>query len=64
MSTKKHDKPKKMGRPSKGLTGQIHFRVSPAEARMLIAEAKKRGITISDLLMFPWRDRKAGKDGE
>jgi predicted HicB family RNase H-like nuclease len=55
MSTKKHDKSKKMGRPSKGLTGQLHVRVSPAEAKMLQAEAKKHGITISGLLMRPWR---------
>ena len=33
----------------------INLRVSPAEDRQLKAEAKRRGMTVSDLLMRPWR---------
>jgi predicted HicB family RNase H-like nuclease len=33
----------------------INLRVSPDEHRELKAEAKRRGVTVSDLLMRPWR---------
>jgi len=39
-------------------TIQVKARVTPAEAKLLLAEAKRRGMTISDLLMLPWRDGK------
>lgn len=61
MSTKRQPKAR-MGRPPmpKGTqrTIQVKARVTPAEAKLLLAEAKRRGMTISDLLMLPWRDGK------
>jgi|GEM_PF-2091345 len=59
MSAKR--KPKtKMGRPPlpRGTQKAIRLslRVTPAEVKLLQAEAKRRGITVSDLLMLPWRD--------
>ena len=67
MSASKQAKPK-MGRPPlpRGMqrTEQLNVRATRAERRMLEAEAKRRGITVSDLLMEPWRGQKAGKDGD
>jgi len=50
---------KKMGRPPKSASEkqsrQINIRVTQAEWKILEAEAKRRGISISALLMKPWR---------
>jgi len=50
----------RMGRPPlpRGTQKAIRLsvRVTPAEAKMLRAAGKKQGITISDLLMEPWRE--------
>jgi len=59
-------KPKaKMGRPpmpeGTQRTVQVKARVTPAEAARLKTEAKKRGCTISDLLMRPWREGRKGR---
>ena len=56
-------KPKsKMGRPplppGTQKATRLSVRVSDAELKLLLAEAKRRGMTISDLLMLPWRDGK------
>jgi len=49
----------RMGRPPlpRGTQKAIKLsvRVTPAEAKMLRAEARRRGITVSDLLMHLWR---------
>ena len=64
MNTKKQSKPTKMGRPllPAGMqrTEQLNVRATKAERTMLEAEAKKHGMTISDLLMQPWRENKTG----
>jgi len=59
-------KPKtKMGRPplppgtQKAL--RLAVRVTPAEAAMLQAEASKHGMTVSDVLMRPWREGQKGQ---
>ena len=59
-------KPKtRMGRPplpaALQRTEQLNVRATKAERKMLEAEAKKQGITISDLLMQVWRDGRKGK---
>jgi len=64
MSTKR--KPKaKMGRPPlpPGTQKAIRLgvRATKAERKMLEAEAKKQGCTISDLLMRPWREGRKGR---
>jgi len=64
MNTKR--KPKtKMGRPPlpRGTQKAIRLsvRVTEAERAMLDAQANKQGITISDLLMGPWRDGRKGR---
>jgi len=55
----------RMGRPpmppGTQRTMQVKARVTPAEAAMLQAAAKRRGITISDLLMKPWREGRKGR---
>jgi hypothetical protein len=33
----------------------LRIRITEAEDRMLKAEGKRRGVTVSDLLMRPWR---------
>ena len=64
MSAKR--KPKsKMGRPPlpRGTQKAIRLsvRVTEAERAILDAEAKKQGITISDLLMQVWREGQKGR---
>ena len=65
MSTKNKTKRAKMGRPPlpQGTQKAIRLsvRVTPAEAAKLEAEAMKRGITVSDLLMAPWREGRKGR---
>lgn len=60
MSTKKKTS-KRMGRPPKPakqrLSAQWCVRMTQAERKMLEAEAERLGITVSDLLMRPWRER-------
>jgi len=61
MSPKK-TKRKRMGRPPKPpaekLSAQWCVRMTQAERKMLEAEAQRAGITVSDLLMRPWRKGK------
>ena len=40
----------------------LHIRVKPGESRAVRAEARRRGVTLSDLLLGPWR-QKGGSDG-
>lgn len=49
----------RMGRPplppSKRRTTEIAVAMTKAEAAMLKSKARKRGLTVSELLMLPWR---------
>ena len=51
-----------MGRPPKPpdekRSAQMCVRMTQAERKRLDAEAKRLGITVSDLLMRPWREGK------
>ena len=53
---------KRMGRPPKPpdekRSAQMCVRMTQAERKRLDAEAKRLGITVSDLLMRPWREGK------
>jgi hypothetical protein len=50
-----------MGRPPKKKAekqdGHVMVNVTPAELRMLKAEAKAKGLSLGALLMLPWRNR-------
>ena len=54
------NKKKKMGRPPKPATEKcgrlVCAKVTDAEFRALRAEAKRLGISLSALLMRPWRE--------
>lgn len=54
-----------MGRPPKPASERrsavMHLRVTRAELRTLRAEAKRRGVSVADLLMGPWRSKKGGR---
>ena len=63
-SMKRNKKRKKrMGRPrmaqSERRLAQWCVRMTQAERKVLEAEAKMRGLTVSDLLMRPWRKKEA-----
>ena len=55
----------KMGRPPlpAGMqrTEQLNVRATKAERAMLEAEARRLGMTISDLLMRRWREGRKGR---
>ena len=57
--TKDRKKKKRMGRPPKPATKKyseiVCIKMTKAERAMLAREAKKRGITVSALLMLQWR---------
>jgi hypothetical protein len=49
----------KMGRPPKGINAkskEIMIRVTPKEARLLRAEAKRLKISVAQMLMTPYRE--------
>ena len=51
-------KKKRMGRPPLGPKKKseiVRVRVTKAELRRLRSEAKKRGTTVAELLIDPWR---------
>lgn len=53
---------KRMGRPPKRAAEKcsvnVSLKITKAEYRILRAEAKRRRISVSALLMAPWRKRK------
>jgi len=53
----------KMGRPPKApaekYSAQVNIHMRQAERVRLDAEAKKRGLSLSALLMCPWREKMA-----
>jgi hypothetical protein len=54
------EKSQKPGRPLKSdvpLDAQLNLRLTKPELKRLRAEAKRSGITVSDLLMRPWREK-------
>lgn len=61
MKRRKKKSKAKMGRPRKPRgekwSETIMVRMKPVERRFLEAEAKKAGISLSSLLMRPWRER-------
>jgi hypothetical protein len=62
MRTKKARKRSRMGRPPKPpaerYSEQANIRMTRAERARLDAEASRLGLTLSQLLMRPWRDPK------
>ena len=51
-------KKRKRGRPSLGIkkkTEVIRIRVTKSERKVLLNEAKRRGLRVPELLMMPWR---------
>ena len=62
MSTKKKTKPNKVGRPpfpkDMRRTEQLNVRATKAERAMLEAKAKTLGVSLSYVLMAPWREGK------
>ena len=65
MSTKKKTKPAKVGRPPLPArmqrTEQLNVRATKAERTMLEAKAKKLGVSLSYVLMAPWRECQKGR---
>ncbi|MCK4670762.1 MAG: hypothetical protein KAT43_06175 [Nanoarchaeota archaeon] len=55
---------KRMGRPFKPpeekYSEQVNVRMTKAERKRLDAEAKRRGVSLSGLLMLPWRKPSGG----
>ena len=53
---------KKMGRPplppGKARSKVIHLRVTPAEHKAVLADAKRRGLSVRELLMHSWHRAK------
>lgn len=51
---------KRMGRPPKAanekFSEQVNVKMTSAELSMLKAEAKRRGVSLSALMMGPWRE--------
>ncbi len=44
--------------PGKARSKVIHIRVTPVEYKAVLADAKRRGLTVRDMLMSPWRKPK------
>ena len=49
--------------PSKRQAHVVSFRVTEAEFRTLKAEAKRRGVSLTDLMMEPWRKTNTKRKG-
>ena len=61
----KKKRKRKVGRPPKSPTDRlaclVNVRVTKAERARFESEAKKLGVSLSELLMKPWRKRKGKK---
>ena len=64
MGKKKAKTGARMGRPpvpaKRRKSVNLCLRVTPGEQKRLLAEAKRRGCTVTDLLLEPWRKTERG----